>query len=225
MSLRIPAAVIGATAAPVSQLPTSSSGPAQKLVLTALYKVAPIGATYWGELVGPTSVAAIHPQNRVLGREKMADLDESGRLVIIEEDGCPSPHWQAAHAAPISEAFRTLAPRLAALVYPLEEEADPVLSVSLSATGRIWESHLGLSEASVLVSLEEGTIIVLRLGLMALPGGPTTQGWSDTSGEEATSRHYDHLLQERPDELLSTRARALALTVQAFGSLGDPGRP
>jgi hypothetical protein len=110
------------------------------------------------------------------------------------------------------------------LVYPLEEEPDPLLSVNLRLTGRIQKDHFIPEEAQLLVSLEEGTIIVLRLGSRDLPAKPADQGWSDTSAEEAGSRHCDHLREFHAVDFAATKVRALALVVQAFGSPTSPGR-
>jgi len=220
MSLRIPATIIAAANTVWIQ---------ERFTLTAIYKASSSDCSYWGEFTGPSGENTLHPQHRVLdgefvglGREALAQLDEAGRLVLLADDGCPAPHRHAARIAPVSEAFRLLAPRLVSLVYPLEEEPEPTLSVNLRLTGFIDEDHFVSKSAQLLVSLEEGTIIVLRLGSPALPAKPADQGWSDTSAEEATSRHYDHLREYHVEALAATKVRALALVVQAFGSPTTP---
>jgi hypothetical protein len=222
MSLQIPAAIISAA---------NTVWIKERFTLTAVYKASPSDCSYWGEFAGPSPENTLHPQHRVLGgefvgpvREALAQLDGAGRLVLLADEGCPAPHRHAAGIAPVSEAFRLLAPRPVSLVYPLEEESEPTLSVNLHLTGFIDEDHLVPRSAQLLISLEEGTIIVLRLGSPALPAKPADQGWSDTSAEEAPSRHYDHLREQHAEALAATKALALALVIQAFGSPTSPGR-
>ena len=229
MSLRIPGIIIAATT-PASPFtitpgpvyipagpPLSASGEKGHFGLEAVYKVTPDDCLFEGQVWGPPGFGGIHGIDQLLVRETLAQLDTSGRLVLIEAGRCAAPHDGAAYLESITEAFRLLAPRLVSLISSFEETPDATLNISLHVRGRVRSGRFRIGEASVLVSLKEKTVIALRLGLMALPGEPTIQGWSNKAV-------YRHLHEERPDEPAVTRALALTLTAQAFGPATDLSR-
>jgi hypothetical protein len=218
MSLRIPGVIIAATvpSASVGSVPSLSER-LELFGLEAVYKVAPDDCLFEGQVWGPPGFGGIHDFDLLLVRETLGQLDPSGRLVLIEAGRCAAPHDQAAYLGPLVEAFRLLAPRLASLISSFEE-VDATINISLHVRGRVHHGRFRIGEASVLGSLEEGTVIALHLGLYPGPDEVVGLDWSDED-DPVQSHAAQHLRAEHPVEYQQARIIALSLVGQAFAAL------
>ena len=142
----------------------------ESMTLNAMYKRCSDESYFTGTVCGRAGAEGVHQASSALGTETLAELTDSWLLRPLDADGCSAPHREAVVLAAVCEAFAIFAPQAVGYMFRLPGSEDP-MSVSVNARAKVRRGEVVLHEATMIASMEGGTISIFE-GRLAANGNP-----------------------------------------------------